>query len=69
MLAVNWTSTKVPMWQIDCESFRKIGRVFELRDVTTPEHRAFVEAFSERFRLKITQSGTTVTFEAAEKTR
>jgi hypothetical protein len=59
---MNWTSTKVPMWQIDCEEFRKVGRSFELRDVTTPEHESFVEAFSAKHRLKTKRHGTTVTF-------
>ncbi len=59
---MNWSSTRVPLWQIDCEEFRKVGRPFELRDVTTPEHEKFVEAFSVRHGLMNGREGTTVRF-------
>ena len=59
---MNWTSTKVPLWQIDCDAFRKVKREFELRDVTTEEHEQFVLAFYGRYDWKPKQSGTTVTF-------
>jgi len=52
----------VPLWQIDCEEFRKVGRPFELRDVTTPEHEKFVEVFSVRHGLATEREGTTVRF-------
>ena len=26
------------MWQIDCDNFRKVGGIFQLKDVTTEEH-------------------------------
>jgi hypothetical protein len=64
---MNWTSTKVPLWQIDCESFRKVDSRFELRDVTTEEHRRFVSAFASKFRLKVEQNDTTVLFEQRRK--
>lgn len=59
---LNWTSTKVPLWQVDCEAFRRVGRPFELRDVTTQEHETFVNTFSARFNLNVKRKGTTVTF-------
>jgi hypothetical protein len=59
---MNWTSTKVPLWQIDCENFRKAGTTMELRDVTTEEHASFVKAFGERYGLRMEQDGTTVRF-------
>ena len=59
---LNHTSATVPMWQIDCDEFRKVGRVFELRDVTSDEHRAFVAAFARRNELRCEWQGATVTF-------
>lgn len=53
------------MWQIDCESFRRIKKCFELRDVTTEEHVKFVVAFCERYKLKSSRTGSTVRFESA----
>ena len=50
------------MWQIDCERFLLVGRPFELRDVETQEHMAFVLAFSQRNGLKVERDGATVTF-------
>ena len=61
--AMNWTTTKVPLWQIDCENFRKVGRPFELRDVTSQEHCQFVELFAARYDLKFSKSETIVVFE------
>jgi hypothetical protein len=52
----------VPMWQIDCAAFEKVGRPFELRNVSTPEHESFVEAFSTKHRLRTEREGTTVRF-------
>jgi hypothetical protein len=60
---MNWTSTKVPLWQIDCDNFRKVARPFQLKDVTTEGHRLFVELFSIRYDLSCSYEGTTATFE------
>ena len=60
---MNWTSTKTPMWQIDCENFRRVGS-FELRDVSSPEHLAFVEAFAAQHELSLKRSGEAVLFHA-----
>jgi hypothetical protein len=62
IFTVNWTSTQVPLWQIDCDEFRKVGRPFELRDVTTPEHENFCAVFSIRVGWKFKKEGTTVLF-------
>ena len=59
---MNWTSTQVPLWQIDCDEFRKAGRPFELRDVNTDDHRMFVQVFCVRFGWLSRQDGNTVTF-------
>jgi hypothetical protein len=60
---MNWTSTRVPLWQIDCENFYRSGHPIELRDVTTNEHKQFVAAFAQRHQLRIIERGTTVRFE------
>lgn len=60
---MNWTSTTAPLWQIDCDNFRRALRPFELRDVTTPEHERFVEVFRERYGLKTSCAGTTIRFD------
>ena len=59
---MNWTSTEVPMWQIDCENFLRVGRSFELRNVTTPEHLAFVTAFTAKHSVQFERDGSTVRF-------
>jgi hypothetical protein len=59
---MNYTSTKVPLWRTDCESFRRTGRSFELRDVTTAEHWAYVKDLTHRFDLVEKIALTTVTF-------
>lgn|GEM_PF-3245940 len=59
---MNWSSTNVPLWQIDMENFRKVSQEFELRDVKTEEHRAFVIHFAVRYGLFWSSSDTTVTF-------
>jgi len=59
---MNWTSTQVPLWQIDCEEFRKVGHPFELRDVSTPEHEKFIEAFGAKHWLKTARRGLTERF-------
>jgi hypothetical protein len=65
LLSVNWTSTTVPMWQIDCESFRKVGGIFQLKDVSTEEHHLFITHFCARHGYKFTMAGTTAIFSAA----
>jgi hypothetical protein len=62
--AMNWTSTTVPMWQIDCENYRKVGGPFQLRDVTTAEHEAFIKLFCARYDHEVKLTGTTATFSA-----
>lgn len=59
---MNWTSTTVPMWQIDCENYRRVWLDFELRDVSTPEQEAFVKAFAEKHGIKTERHGSTVRF-------
>ena len=49
---LNSTSTKVPLWQQDCESFRRTLRPFILRDVTDPEHLNFVDDFARQYALR-----------------
>jgi hypothetical protein len=58
---MNWTSTKVPMWQVDCENFRRSGAV-ELQDVSTPEQKAFVQAFALKYDMDVEWKGSTVRF-------
>jgi hypothetical protein len=58
---MDWTSTRVPMWQSDCEQLRRLRRPFELRDVAV-ENERFVELYAERWELLVTKGGTTVTF-------
>jgi hypothetical protein len=67
--AVNWTTTKVPLWQVDCENFRRTGRPFELRDVSAPEHLQFVNAFAARYELTVKEDRGSVRFEPAEMNR
>jgi hypothetical protein len=64
---MNWTTTKIPLWQVDCESFRKVGRPFELRDVTAPEHWEFVEPFALRNNIQYTKTDTTVYFDPQQQ--
>jgi hypothetical protein len=64
---VNWTSTTVPLWQVDCENSRKTGQSFELREVTAEEHRQFISAFCARYDLRVTQQSNIVTFQGAKK--
>jgi hypothetical protein len=52
----------VPLWQIDCEEYRKVGGTFELRDVATQEHEDFVRLFATRHKLAVTRTGPTVIF-------
>src|SRR5687768_7560762 len=60
--ALNWTSTKVPLWQIDCDEYRKLRKPFELRDVTTEEHKVFAVAYSSRFDLEYKFTESAVVF-------
>jgi hypothetical protein len=59
--AMNWVSTQVPLWQIDCETFRKAELPFELRDVGA-EHESFISMFAARYDLDFKQVGKTVDF-------
>jgi len=63
---VNWTSTTVPMWQIDCENFRKVGGTFHLKDVSTEEHLMFVKLFCARYDYSVKMAGTTAIFSKDE---
>ena len=60
---MNWTSTRVPLWQVDCENFRRTMRPFELRNVETAEHEEFIEHFTARYGLTAQRQGATVVFE------
>ena len=60
-MRLNTTSTKVPLWQIDCENFREVGP-FILRDAVSEEHLLFVKEFAVRNKLKWRQDGTEVHF-------
>ncbi len=60
--AINWTSTEVPMWETDCVQFWRTGLPFELRNVTTDEHDAFVQRFAEAHQLTVERYGNTVCF-------
>jgi hypothetical protein len=57
---MNWTSTRIPLWQSDCEQFRKLRRPFEVRDVG-PENDVFVDAFANRFDFDVDRRGSTAT--------
>ena len=50
------------MWEMDCVQFWRTGLPFELRNVTTQEHEAFVERFASAHQLTVEQSGSTVLF-------
>ena len=63
---VNYTSTTVPMWQIDCEELARRGRLFELRDVSDEEHFQFVQGWARRNGWSHSRSQTTVTFHPPE---
>ena len=64
---VNWTTTTVPLWQVDCENFRKTGQSFELRDVSTEEHSLFIEAFAARYDLQVKHGDGVAIFEGTGK--
>ena len=58
---MSWTSTRIPLWQIECENLRKSLKPFELRDVG-PEHNPFIEAFTTLYRMNCIREGSVVTF-------
>ena len=58
---MNWTSTQIPLWQIDCDNHRKALRPFELRDLG-PGHDDFVEQFTQRYALECKRIGHRVIF-------
>ena len=62
---MNWTSTRVPMWQSDCQELRKLQRPFQLRDVGL-ENEKFIEMFAARFDFEIERVGSTVIFRQKE---
>ena len=64
---MNSTTTKVPLWQIECDNFRRVGTEYELRDLATPEHDQFVQNFAARYDLDFTRTGSTVTFAATHR--
>jgi hypothetical protein len=64
---VNWTTTAVPLWQVDCENFRKTGRPFELRGVSLQEHHEFISAFSARYDLQVVKNDDSALFYPAQK--
>jgi len=66
LFLMNWTSTTVPMWQIDCENYRKVGGIFHLKDVTTEEHHMFIKLFCARYDYVAKMAGTTAIFSKAE---
>ena len=59
---VNWTSTKVPLWESDCLQFWRAGQPFELRDVCTDDHFQFVSQFAKAHELEAECEGETVYF-------
>lgn len=59
---VNWTSTKVPLWETDCLQFWRAGRPFELRDVCTDDHFQFVAQFAKAHHLEVQRDGERVYF-------
>jgi hypothetical protein len=55
--SMNWTTTRVPLWQSDCENFRRALQPFEVRDVVTAEQWQFIEDFATRYELTIRKHG------------
>jgi hypothetical protein len=49
---MNWTSAKVPLWEADCEEFRRAGRPFEVRHVDTEEAVKILERFATKYGLR-----------------
>jgi hypothetical protein len=54
------------MWQIDCENYRKVGGVFQLKDVSTEEHQMFIKLFCARYDYSVKMAGTAAIFSKAE---
>ena len=59
---MNWTSTTVPLWRIDCEEFRKVGRPFDLRDIDTDDHLEFAGTFTSRSYLEFRREQNRIIF-------
>ena len=57
---MNWISTKLQMWQKDCENLRKLGP-FCLVHVG-PEHNEFIEGFAQKHKIECERSGSKATF-------
>ena len=66
---MNWTTTQVPMWQVDCENYRKTGTPFKVRDVSRREHFAFVQMFASTHGLEYEFNGSTVFFTRTDRDR
>lgn len=56
------------MWQIDCETYQKVGGTFQLRDVTTDEHQNFVAFFAARYNLTVSMDESTASFSKCKDT-
>jgi hypothetical protein len=63
---MNWTSTKVPMWQLDCQNFWRAGSTFEVRDVSTEEDKKFIEIFANSHNLPFTRRENSFVFSAPD---
>ncbi|HET7712987.1 MAG TPA: hypothetical protein VFK94_00030 [Patescibacteria group bacterium] len=63
---MNWTSTRVPLWQTDCQNFWRAGSPFEVRDVTDLKDTEFLENFASSHNLFYTRWGTTIRFAAPQ---
>lgn len=64
---MNSTSTKVPLWELDCDSFRRTLRPFALHDVTDEAHHRFVASFAREFDLRTEKVGSKVIFYPANR--
>jgi hypothetical protein len=60
---VNWTSAKVPMWQMDCQNFWRAGLPFEVRNVSEEEDVRFIETFASSHSLNYVRNGETAYFD------
>ncbi len=60
---VNWTSAKVPMWQMDCQNFWRAGLPFEVRNVSEEEDVKFIETFASSHSLNYVRKGETAYFD------
>jgi len=59
---MNWTSTKHAQWQMACQNFLHARIPFELRDLATQEHLAFVKRLLRENAVLVDVCGTTVIF-------